>query len=424
MKKSVFIFFLFFSIRFAFCQEFDAVSKLKNIQVQEIKGDRLVDINLLDQLRDKVVILEFWEYWCGPCIKSMPHLRSLKEKYPNDLIVLAVSADDLVDTRAIINEQPCPFTYLYDKGKAINAAFPHSGVPFTVLIDKKGNVAAYTYPTFVTDSLIEHLVGQKTILSTAEKKTYSNNHTNQTDSGTLVRFVLSKSGLNAHGPISVSETEEPAKILAGKDANEYKDTLVKRITYSTTSKNIMGLYHVAFPSVSRSRYFFTKDLAYIDSHDVVNMYSMHFSCSGLVGDAHRVYVQQLNAALGLTAEPVIKETRVLILKKMVLKDSTIKQCSNPDKMRYKSYGLGYNTFKIHDNAISVKNLASIIEDQVHIPVVTEIPELMKYDINLDLKFQSDNIEASIDLLNKSGILLERQIRKMEVIEIKKMPNTF
>jgi len=132
----------------------------------------------------------------------------------------------------------------------------------------------------------------------------------------------------------------------------------------------------------------------------------------------------LNAALGLTAEPVIKETRVLILKKMVLKDSTIKQCSNPDKMRYKSYGLGYNTFKIHDNAISVKNLASIIEDQVHIPVVTEIPELMKYDINLDLKFQSDNIEASIDLLNKSGILLERQIRKMEVIEIKKMPNTF
>jgi thiol-disulfide isomerase/thioredoxin len=424
MKKYVLIFFLLFFFRFSFCQEYDAVPKLKDIHVQEIKGDKLVDINLLDQVRDKVVILEFWEYWCGPCIKSMPHLRSLKEKFPNDLIVLAVSADDLVDTRAVINERPCPFTYLYDKDKAINAAFPHSGVPFTVLIDKNGKIIAYTYPTFVTDSLIEHYVGKKPILSTAEKLTYSNNITNQTDSGTLVLFVLSKSGLKMHGPISVSETEEHTKILTGNSAIRYKDTLVSRITYSTTSNNIMGLYHVAFPSVSRPRYSFTKDLAYIDSYDVVNMYRMHFSCSGLAEDANWAYVQQLNAALGLTAEPVIKETRVLILKKMVLNDSTIKQCTNPDKVLYKNYGLGYNTFKIHDNAISVKRLASIIENQINIPVVAEIPEFMKYDINLDLKFQSDNVESSIELLNKSGILLERQLRKIEVIEIKKAPKTY
>jgi len=419
MKKSVLIFFLLFSIHFAFCQEFDAVSKLKNIQVQEIKGDQLVDINLLDQLKDKVVILEFWEFWCGPCVKSMPHLRSLKEKFPNDLVVLAVSAADLADTRAIINDQPCPFTYLYDKDKAINTAFPHSAVPYTVLIDKNGKIVAYTSPLLVTDSLIEHLVGKKPVLSTGEKKTYSNN---QTDSGTLVRFVLSKSGLKMHGPITVSKTEEHTKIVTGNYANRYKDTLINRMTYSTTSNNIMRLYYVAFPSVLRPRYSFTKDLAYIDSRDVDNMYSMYFSCSGLVEDANRVYVQQLSAALGLTVEPVIKETKVLILKKVVLNDSTIKQCSNPDKMLYSNYSLGYNTFKIHDNAIAVKKLASIIEDQMNIPVVSEIPELMNYDINLELNFQSDNIDASIELLNKSGILLERQTRKIEMIEIKKAPS--
>ena len=51
----------------------------------------------LSDYRGKVVILDFWATWCGPCKVEIPTLVDLQKKYANDLVVLGMSVDDPVE---------------------------------------------------------------------------------------------------------------------------------------------------------------------------------------------------------------------------------------------------------------------------------------------------------------------------------------
>ena len=41
--------------------------------------------------RGKVVIVDFWDTWCGPCLKALPHLQALGTAHPDSLVVVAVA---------------------------------------------------------------------------------------------------------------------------------------------------------------------------------------------------------------------------------------------------------------------------------------------------------------------------------------------
>lgn len=48
----------------------------------------------LEQLKGKVVLLDFWATWCPPCIEELPHMRDAHERYHKDgLVVIGVSFD-------------------------------------------------------------------------------------------------------------------------------------------------------------------------------------------------------------------------------------------------------------------------------------------------------------------------------------------
>lgn len=49
----------------------------------------------LNKLKDKIVVLDFWATWCGPCMMSMPHAQEVAKKYKDqDVVVLAVCTSD------------------------------------------------------------------------------------------------------------------------------------------------------------------------------------------------------------------------------------------------------------------------------------------------------------------------------------------
>jgi thiol-disulfide isomerase/thioredoxin len=50
----------------------------------------------LEDLRGKVVVLDFWGYWCGPCLGSMPRLMALHDKYEDKGLVIIAVHDDSV----------------------------------------------------------------------------------------------------------------------------------------------------------------------------------------------------------------------------------------------------------------------------------------------------------------------------------------
>lgn len=120
-------------------------------------------------LPGKVVILDFWATWCGPCVLSIPALQHLHEKYgAQGLVVLGVSMEDQVRVAPFVHDTK--MTYLVAADSQTRDGFENykiESLPTTVVIDKKGNVRA-TEVGFDPDgteakleSLIRRLLAEK-----------------------------------------------------------------------------------------------------------------------------------------------------------------------------------------------------------------------------------------------------------------------
>jgi thiol-disulfide isomerase/thioredoxin len=111
----------------------------------------------LAELKGKVVLLNLWASWCGPCVREMPDIAALKAAYP-ELEVLAVNvSDDPTDARNFIQEAGYDFKWILDEQDSIGVLYPSDAIPYTIIIDKEGVVGATflgtpadTYVTYET----------------------------------------------------------------------------------------------------------------------------------------------------------------------------------------------------------------------------------------------------------------------------------
>lgn len=97
----------------------------------------------LSSLRGKVVLLDFWATWCGPCRESIPHLAQLHREYQNKgFVLIGMSMDKQVsgDTmRHFIKSMDIPYPIIITPEKVANQ-YGVTALPTTVFIDKKGRL--------------------------------------------------------------------------------------------------------------------------------------------------------------------------------------------------------------------------------------------------------------------------------------------
>ena len=95
----------------------------------------------LATINSKVVIVNFWASWCGPCNQEIPHLNELVKKYgPNGFVVLGLNTQkDLKKEETHAKKLHANFPILLDMGE-IKAKYPHSNIPTNFFIDRKGIV--------------------------------------------------------------------------------------------------------------------------------------------------------------------------------------------------------------------------------------------------------------------------------------------
>jgi peroxiredoxin len=113
-------------------------SPAKPFKLKDIDGK---EVSLKDFL-GKIVYIDFWASWCGPCIYDMKFMDTLKAKFQDELVFIQISLDSDTDWREAIKMYDVKGINLRaDEQSTITKNYGVTGIPAYYLIDKKGNFA-------------------------------------------------------------------------------------------------------------------------------------------------------------------------------------------------------------------------------------------------------------------------------------------
>jgi peroxiredoxin len=125
-----------------------AGDKAANFKLEALDGSTVT----LDQLKGKVVFLNIWATWCGPCREEMPSMETLYDEFRGnqDFVMLAVSQDTKgkVVVAPYVEKNGYHFKVLLDPENKVGEAYDVSGVPETFIIDRKGRIVAHHMGAF------------------------------------------------------------------------------------------------------------------------------------------------------------------------------------------------------------------------------------------------------------------------------------
>jgi thiol-disulfide isomerase/thioredoxin len=114
-----------------------------SVTLNDINGKKVS----LSDFKGKVVYLDLWASWCGPCLYEMSHSQDVKAKYKDNpqVVFLYISIDSDPDAwKRMIKKKNIQGIHLLSKGGReddVITKFQANTIPRYILIDKKGNIA-------------------------------------------------------------------------------------------------------------------------------------------------------------------------------------------------------------------------------------------------------------------------------------------
>lgn len=118
-----------------------ASGALASTPVKNCRPDKLADagkINFADY-KGKVLYVDYWASWCGPCRASFPFMNALQQEFASDVVIVGISVDsDKRDAESFLKQTPANFLLGIDTVGTCPTEFNVKGMPSTYIFDRSG----------------------------------------------------------------------------------------------------------------------------------------------------------------------------------------------------------------------------------------------------------------------------------------------
>jgi peroxiredoxin len=132
----------------------DAARQQADFTLSDLQGNRWH----LQELKGKVVLVNFWATWCPPCRKEMPDLQALYDKYKDQgFMVVSISDEEAAKVEPFIAERKITYPVLLDPGRKVNGLFQVEGIPKSFVYDREGKLVAQSIDMRTRNQFLEML---------------------------------------------------------------------------------------------------------------------------------------------------------------------------------------------------------------------------------------------------------------------------
>jgi thiol-disulfide isomerase/thioredoxin len=117
-----------------------------------------------DDLKGKVIIVDFYATWCGPCMAAIPHNNELLKKYKDQglaIVGVCTSSEGQDQMEKTVKDRGIEYPTAKDPGEKSSKAYAVQYYPTYVLIDRKGIVRAIGLQPDHVETVVQKLLAEK-----------------------------------------------------------------------------------------------------------------------------------------------------------------------------------------------------------------------------------------------------------------------
>ena len=346
------------------------------ISLKKLIGAPAAELKSLEELKGKVVVLEFWATWCEPCVDAIPALNQLEERFRGQPVVfLHITDESEAAVLEFLKTQRINGWVAPEAGAEVFKAFRVYGRPYTVVLDKAGAVASFPRSGGLTvEVLMRLLAGQPGPEPAAQ--------VSPSTGAALAEFYLSKSashsGTAQYGPASLNASAMPLEY-----ALEWLYGRIDKFDIKPEARAAMAASYDIRLRLPVEREARKKDF----------------------------FLKGLESALGLKVARSEREAEVYVLRKAYGGPINVKE-----RRDYGGTELNGAVLEVKGGGFNV--LAGRLKEVLRRPVLDETREAGPYEYSFELDSDDPRV-IDVQLQRQLGLRLSLLKRRITVVEVSK-----